>query len=31
MIPDKNILIDHSFLGNYETVYKEFKFDGGLK
>lgn len=31
MIPGKNILIDHSFLGNFETVYKEFKFNGGLK
>ena len=30
-IPSKNILIDHSFLGNYEAVYKQFKFDGGPK
>lgn len=28
-IPHKNILIDHSFEGNFESVYKEFKFDGG--
>lgn len=28
-IPQKNILIDHSFSGNFETAYKEFKFDGG--
>lgn len=28
-IPHKNILIDHSFAGNFETAYKEFKFDGG--
>lgn len=28
-IPQKNILIDHSFAGNFETAYKEFKFDGG--
>lgn len=28
-IPHKNILIDHSFAGNFESVYKEFKFDGG--
>ena len=28
-IPHKNILIDHSFSGNFETAYKEFKFDGG--
>lgn len=31
MIPGKNILIDHSFLGNYETIHKQFQFDGGLK
>lgn len=31
MIPSKNILIDHSFLGNYNSVYKQFKFDGGLR
>ena len=30
-IPHKNILIDHSFAGNFQAVYKEFKFDGGLK
>ena len=30
-IPHKNILIDHSFAGNYNAVYKEFKFDGGPK
>lgn len=30
-IPQKNILIDHSFAGNYNSVYKEFKFDGGPK
>ena len=28
-IPQKNILIDHSFAGNFEAKYKEFKFDGG--
>ena len=28
-IPPKNILIDHSFAGNFEAAYKEFKFDGG--
>ena len=28
-IPHKNILIDHSFAGNFEAAYKEFKFDGG--
>ena len=28
-IPHKNILIDHSFAGNFQAVYKEFKFDGG--
>ena len=28
-IPHKNILIDHSFSGNFEAAYKEFKFDGG--
>ena len=28
-IPQKNILIDHSFAGNFEAAYKEFKFDGG--
>ena len=28
-IPHKNILIDHSFAGNLEAAYKEFKFDGG--
>ena len=22
-------LIDHSFAGNFEAAYKEFKFDGG--
>ena len=30
-IPHKNILIDHSFAGNFQAVYKEFKFDGGTK
>lgn len=30
-IPHKNILIDHSFTGNFQAVYKEFKFDGGPK
>ena len=30
-IPHKNILIDHSFAGNFEAAYKEFKFDGGPK
>lgn len=30
-IPHKNILIDHSFEGNFQAVYKEFKFDGGPK
>lgn len=30
-IPHKNILIDHSFAGNCQAVYKEFKFDGGPK
>ena len=29
-IPAKNILIDNSFMGAYETLKKEFKFDGGL-
>ena len=28
-IPQKNILIDHSFAENFEAAYKEFKFDGG--
>ena len=28
-IPAKNILIDNSFLGAYETMKKEFKFNGG--
>ena len=28
-IPQKNILIDHYFAGNFEAAYKEFKFDGG--
>lgn len=28
-IPQKNILIDHSFEGNFEAAYKEYKFDGG--
>ncbi len=28
-IPQKNILIDHSFAGNFEAAYKDFKFDGG--
>ena len=28
-IPQKNILIDHSFAGNFEAAYNEFKFDGG--
>ena len=30
-IPHKKILIDHSFAGNFQAVYKEFKFDGGPK
>lgn len=30
-IPHKNILIDHSFAGNFQAVYKKFKFDGGPK
>ena len=30
-IPHKNILIDQSFAGNFQAVYKEFKFDGGPK
>ena len=30
-IPHKNILIDHSFAGNFQAVYKEFTFDGGPK
>lgn len=30
-IPHKNILIDHSFAGNFQAIYKEFKFDGGPK
>ena len=30
-IPHKNFLIDHSFAGNFQAVYKEFKFDGGPK
>jgi vacuolar-type H+-ATPase subunit E/Vma4 len=30
IIPAKNILIDNSFLGNYQAVRKEFQFDGGL-
>lgn len=30
-IPHKNILIDHSFAGNFQAVYKGFKFDGGPK
>ena len=30
-IPHKNILIDHSFAGNFQAVYKEFKFDVGPK
>ena len=30
-IPHKNILIDHSFAGNFQAVYNEFKFDGGPK
>lgn len=30
-IPSKNILIDNSFLEKYETMTKEFKFDGGFK
>ena len=28
-IPQKNILIDHSFAGNFEAAYTDFKFDGG--
>lgn len=30
-IPSKNILIDNSFLENFQSMRKEFKFDGGLK
>ena len=30
-IPHKNILIDHSFAGNFQAVSTEFKFDGGPK
>lgn len=29
VIPAKNILIDNSFLGNYNTLFRQFKFDGG--
>ena len=31
MIPSKNILIDNSFSGNFESMRKQFKFDGGFK
>ena len=30
-IPQKNIMIDNSFLEGLESMRKEFKFDGGLK
>lgn len=30
-IPDKNILIDDSFMEAYQRLHKEFKFDGGLR
>ncbi|MDO4275137.1 MAG: V-type ATP synthase subunit E [Eubacteriales bacterium] len=30
MIPSKNILIDNSFLEIFQSMRKEFKFDGGL-
>ena len=30
-IPEKNIMIDNSFLEGLESMRKEFKFDGGLK
>lgn len=30
-IPEKNIMIDNSFLEELESMRKEFKFDGGLK
>lgn len=30
-IPAKNILIDNSFLENFQTVFRGFKFDGGMK
>ena len=30
-IPHKNIMIDNSFQEGLETLYREFKFDGGLK
>lgn len=30
-IPGKNILIDNSFLENFNAVRREFKFDGGYK
>lgn len=29
VIPEKNILIDNSFLETFQTMKKEFKFDGG--
>ena len=29
-IPEKNIMIDNSFLEELESMRKEFKFDGGL-
>lgn len=30
-IPEKNIMIDNSFLEELSSMRKEFKFDGGLK
>lgn len=30
-IPEKNIMIDNSFLEGLESMQREFKFDGGLK
>ncbi len=30
IIPEKNILINHSFLDSFNTLRKEFTFDGGL-
>ena len=30
-IPGKNILIDNSFMEAYQSLKKEFKFDGGLR
>ena len=31
IIPDKNILIDYSFLDSFITLRKEFTFDGGIQ